>query len=68
MSNRIVLGLRKEFCEVAESGYVYNFFGDETVSPLDANEIIPAGASFQMNAEGCSITAQVTAFRDQSPC
>lgn len=63
MTIQLVTGLREEFCEVAESGYVYHYFGDETVNPLDAEEQIPAGATYKMNTEHCSLAAPVITWR-----
>ena len=68
MSNQVITGLREEFREVSESGYVYSFFGDETVTPIDAIDRIPAGATYRLESGACVIDAGVTAWREMLPC
>ena len=68
MSNQFITGLRAEFREVSESGYVFNYFGDETVTPIDATDRIPAGATYRLEIGACVIDASVTAWREKLPC
>jgi len=67
MSNKVITGLREEFREVSESGYVYFYFGDETVTPIDATDRIPAGATYRLESGACVIDAGVTAWREMLP-
>ena len=68
MSNKVITGLRAEFREVSESGHVYSCFGDETVTPIDATDRIPAGATYRLESGSCVIDAGVTAWREMLPC
>ena len=68
MSNQVITGLREEFREVSDSGYVYHHFGDETVTPIDATDRIPAGATCRLESGACVIDAGVTACREMLPC
>ena len=68
MSNQVITGLRAEFREVSESGHVYSYFGDETVTPIDATDRIPAGATYRLESGSCVIDAGVTAWREMLPC
>ena len=68
MSNKVIIGLRAEFREVSESGHVFNYFGDETVTPIDATDSIPAGATFRIEIGSCVIDAGVMAWREMLPC
>ena len=68
MSNKVITGLREEFREVSESGHVYCYFGDETVTPIDATDHIPAGATYRLESGACVIDAGVTAWREMLPC
>lgn len=52
MSYQIVYGLREQFREVSESGYVFFNFGDDTVNPIDAPDCMPAGS--MRSFDGCS--------------
>ena len=64
MSNKVIIGLRAEFREVSESGHVFNYFGDETVTPIDATDRIPAGATYRLEDVSCVIDAGVTVWRE----
>ena len=68
MSNKVITGLREEFRKVSESGYVYHNFGDETVTPIDATDRIPAGATYRLESGACVIDAGVTAWREMLAC
>lgn len=68
MSNQFIIGLRAEFSEVSESGHVFNYFGDETVTPIDATDRIPAGATYRIEIGACVIAAGVMALREMLPC
>ena len=68
MSNKVITGLREEFREVSESGHVFNCFGDETVTPIDATDHIPAGATCRLESGAFVIDAGVTAWREMLPC
>ena len=68
MSNQVITGLRAEFRKVSDSGYVYSYFGDETVTPIDATDRIPAGATCRLESGSYVTDAGVTALREMLPC
>ena len=67
MSNKVITGLREEFREVSESGHVFNYFGDETVTPIDATDRIPAGATYRLESGSYVTGIGVTAWREMLP-
>ena len=68
MNTRIVPGLREEFREVSDSGYVYFNFGDETVSPLDSDDMIPAGGTYKIEADHGPVSAGMSIWRGELSC